>query len=99
VPCHSKSCQLLHDNVGTTRTRNPKKIEVIELEDQRVMNSVHSATTRSTTRPSTTSFVEHTNTSWTCRDKAFEVQRPGKVPQKSTVIFKVAGISLYNSLG
>ena len=47
----SKSCQLLHNIVGTTCTTNPEQIEVIELEgySRPTYNKlVHSATTRLT---------------------------------------------------
>ena len=47
----SKSCQLLHNSVGTTCTTNPEQIEVIELEGYSrptYSKLVHSATTRST---------------------------------------------------
>ena len=32
APCQSKSCQLLHNSVGTTGTTSPEQIEVMELE-------------------------------------------------------------------
>ena len=49
--CQWKSCQLLHNSVGTTCTTSPEQIEVLELEghSQSMYNKlVHSAMTRST---------------------------------------------------
>jgi len=46
--CQSNSCQLLHNNVGTTCTTSPEQIEVMELEgySRPTYNKlVHSATT------------------------------------------------------
>ena len=49
--CQSKSCQLLHNSVGTTCRTSPEQIEVMELEgySRPTYNKlVHSATTCST---------------------------------------------------
>ena len=46
--CQSKSCQRVHNSVGTTCTTNPEQIEAMELECQPTNNKlVHSATTLS----------------------------------------------------
>jgi len=48
--CQSKSCQLLHNSVGTTNTTSPQQIEVFRIRGLQPTNDqlVHSAMTRST---------------------------------------------------
>ena len=77
--CQSKSCQLLHNSVGTTCTTSPKQIEVLELEgySRPTYNKLaHSATTRSTAvgvihKLTVDEFVDHTSTTTTCCDEMY----------------------------
>jgi len=77
--CQSKSCQLLHNSVGTTCTTSPEKIEVMKLEGYSrptYIKQVHSATTSSTVvsvirKLTVDQFVDHTNTPTTCCGEMF----------------------------
>jgi len=68
--CQSKSCQLLHNSVGTTCTTRPAQIELMAIEgySRPTYNKlVHSAMTRSTVvgvihKLTVDEFVDHTNT-------------------------------------
>jgi len=69
VMCQSKSCQLLHDSVGTSCTTNPEQIEVMELDgySRPTCNELRASSPDALdrrrcnpqARPSTT-FVDHT---------------------------------------
>jgi len=66
--CLSKSCQLLHNSVGTTFMTNPVQIAVLESQgySRSTCNKlVHSATTRSIVGD----FVDHINKPTTCIGK------------------------------
>jgi len=102
--CQSKFCRLLHNSLGTTCTRNPEQIEVMELEGysrptfNKLCASSHYSLDRRTcntqARPST-SFVDHT-IDLSRRNVAAKFSKSrvcGKVPEESILIFGGTGIS------
>ena len=97
APCQSKSCQLLHNSVGTTGTTSPEQIEVMELEGysrptcSKLCSSSHDALDRRRCNPQSTSFVVHKiDLPW---PHVPSPQFGGKVPEESVFIIGFSRIS------